>query len=135
MINPSTIYNVYNVHVLLILSIKGIRFILSSEDILQAHNYASKSIWLNWRHFLMLFLLTNSLPSVLMLDKIWLEIFKTVCFSEYMLCCTISVCFIHAWYQNVYKGYFGKCATQFHHPVKVLWIVFIIPVCTYNFLQ
>ena len=79
-INPSIIYNVYNVHVMLILSIKRIRFILSSEHILQAHNYVSKSTWLNWRHFSMLYLLTNSLPSVLMLDKIWLVELKIVCF-------------------------------------------------------
>ena len=40
MINLSVIYNVYYVHVM---SIKGKRFILESEHILQAHNYALKS--------------------------------------------------------------------------------------------
>ena len=43
MINPSIIYNVYNVHVMLILSIKGERLILNSEHILQAQNYFSRS--------------------------------------------------------------------------------------------
>ena len=36
-------------------------------------------------------------------------------------------------HKNVHRGYYSKCATQFHHPIKKLGVVLIIPVYTYIF--
>ena len=124
-IDPSIIYNLYNVHVILILSTYRIMIIVSIFP-LKSNNHVSKSTWLNWRHFSMLFLLKNSLPSVFKMDKIWLMIFKIVCFQWiYALLHHFSLLYtcITA---KVYTGYFGKCATQFHHAMKLLWIIFFL---------
>ena len=50
---------------------------------LQAHTCVSKSVLFNWKHFSILYLLTHTLPSFFMFDKIYMTYdFQKSLFSE-----------------------------------------------------
>ena len=118
MTNPSIIYNVYNVHIVLILLIQGISFTLGIYS-LQADTYVLKIYYTKLE--------------ALLNDKFMNKLFSNFFYVGYDMACDVQNCLFlnNIWFvlpsqftlymhitPTCIHRYFSKYATQFHHSVK-----------------